>query len=77
MESPARRVSMIASAKKAAALTAKLGLSSDVLSRLKSPAGLDLGGIDPHEIALSVLAEIVQWRARDARSEGDARETTA
>jgi xanthine dehydrogenase accessory factor len=29
---------------------------------LKSPAGLDLGGIDPHEIAVSVLAEIVQWR---------------
>ncbi|WP_425074976.1 XdhC family protein [Sagittula sp. S175] len=77
LASPARRVSMIASAKKAHALTAKLDLPQQVIARLKSPAGLDLGGIDPHEIAVSVLAEIIQWRARDARPQEDVHETTA
>jgi xanthine/CO dehydrogenase XdhC/CoxF family maturation factor len=39
---------------------------------LVSPAGLDLGGIDPPEIAVSVLAEIVHldWR-NPARTRAD------
>lgn len=68
LESPARRVSMVASRRKADALTAKLaedGLDPLRLSRLKSPAGLDIKGIDPQEIALSVMAEIVLWRNTD------------
>jgi xanthine dehydrogenase accessory factor len=68
LESAARRVSMVASRRKADALKAKLrsaGLSEMRLNQLKSPAGLDLGGVDPHEIALSVLAEIVVWRNAD------------
>ncbi|MHA3978550.1 XdhC family protein [Halovulum sp. GXIMD14794] len=67
LESPAERVSMVASRRKAQVLTGKLiaaGLSEDRARVLKSPAGLDLGGVDPHEIALSVLAEIVVWRNR-------------
>lgn len=76
LASPARRVSMVASAKKATALVAKLDDPAQA-AKLKSPAGLDLGGIDPHEIALSVLAEIVQWRARDSRSQEAKHETTA
>jgi xanthine dehydrogenase accessory factor len=31
---------------------------------LKYPAGLDIGAISPEEIALSILAEIVQLRRR-------------
>ena len=65
LESPAARVSMVASRRKAEALKTKLraaGLPEARLATLKSPAGLDLGGVDPHEIALSVLAEIVTWR---------------
>ena len=68
MESSARRVSMVASRRKAEALTERLkaeGIPPDRLARLKSPAGLDLKGVDPHEIALSVLAEIVLWRNAD------------
>lgn len=68
LESPARRVSMVASRRKADALTGKLlaaGMAPDAVARLKSPAGLDLGGVDPQEIALSVLAEIIQWRNAD------------
>lgn len=72
IESPARRVSMVASQRKAEALCEKLskaGVPADRLARLKSPAGLDLKGIDPHEIALSVMAELVLWRNSDARSD--------
>lgn len=68
LESPARRVSMVASRRKAEALCAKLrqaGMGEDALARLKSPAGLDIGAVDPSEIALSVLAEIVAWRNAD------------
>lgn len=64
-DSPARRVSMVASRRKAQVLTEKLiaaGVPEARAQDLKSPAGLNLGGVDPHEIALSVLAEIVLWR---------------
>ncbi|WP_171236404.1 XdhC family protein [Ruegeria sp. HKCCA6837] len=65
LETPARRVSMVASRRKAEVLCDRLeaqGLSSAQTKRLKSPAGLDIHAIDPHEIALSILAEIILWR---------------
>ena len=77
--SPAAYVAMVASGRKAQALLDRLraeGIDQALLARLKSPAGLDLGGIDPEEIAVSVIAEIVQTRNRRAhlakanRSEG-------
>ncbi len=37
-------------------------MAAERLAALHSPAGLDLGGVTPEEIALSVLAEIVQVR---------------
>ncbi|MCP3055830.1 XdhC family protein [Aurantimonas marianensis] len=40
------------------------------LARVKAPAGLDLGAITPEEIALSILAEIVQARRRGQREGG-------
>jgi xanthine dehydrogenase accessory factor len=58
---------MVACARKARALVAKLhaeGVAEAATARLRSPAGLDLGGVDPEEIAVSVVAEIVQLRAR-------------
>ena len=36
--------------------------------RLHGPAGLDIGAIDPEEIALSILGEIVQDRRRPQRA---------
>lgn len=65
VESPAQHVSMVASKRKAGVLIEKLvaeGLPSERVARLKAPAGLDLGGIDPQEIGVSVMAEIIQWR---------------
>lgn len=37
----------------------QLGCSDSELARIKGPAGLDLGGQTPAEIALSIMAEIV------------------
>ncbi|MHA1527544.1 MAG: XdhC family protein [Alphaproteobacteria bacterium] len=71
--SPATYVAMVASGRKARALLDRLraeGIDEARLTRLKSPAGLDLGGIDPEEIAVSVIAEIVQTRNRRAQPIG-------
>lgn len=80
LESPASRVSMIASRRKAETLSAKLvceGMDPDRAARLKSPAGLDIQAIDPQEIALSVMAEIVLWRNSDRKTKGEADENLA
>jgi xanthine dehydrogenase accessory factor len=73
LHSPCRRVSMIASRKKAAVLTDRLiqeGLPATRATALESPAALDLAAIDPHEIAIAVLAEITLWR-RTTRADAD------
>ncbi|WP_353475982.1 XdhC family protein (plasmid) [Salipiger sp. H15] len=80
LESPAERVSMVASRRKAGTLCDKLagaGLEGGHIARLKSPAGLNIHAIDPQEIALSVLAEIVLWRNTDRAREGDHHESLA
>ena len=41
---------------------AEKGIPRDWLSRVRSPAGLHLSGLSPQEIAVSILAEIVQFR---------------
>jgi xanthine dehydrogenase accessory factor len=47
------------------ALRAK-GVPDEVISRIQSPVGLDLGAADPGEIALSILAGVVaKRRGRD------------
>jgi len=38
------------------------GVKAEALERVKSPAGLDLGARLPEEVALSILAEVVQLR---------------
>ena len=44
------------------------GVSAEKISRVKAPAGLDLGATSPEEIAVSMLAEIVQMRASAAKA---------
>lgn len=46
------------------------GFSEDVLSRVHSPVGLDIGAETPQEIALSALAEIVAVRRGRGGREG-------
>jgi xanthine dehydrogenase accessory factor len=58
-------VAMVASRRRTAALVEELrdeGVAEEVIERLKSPAGLDIGAATGPEIALSILAEIVQRR---------------
>jgi xanthine dehydrogenase accessory factor len=61
-------VSLVASRRRAAAIVERLGrrgVSSERLGRLKAPAGLDLGAVTPAEIAVSILAELVQHHRGD------------
>jgi xanthine dehydrogenase accessory factor len=63
--SDAAYVGLVASRKKARYLidyVGGTGVPAERLARVKYPAGLDLGGMGAAEIALSVLAEIVQRR---------------
>jgi xanthine dehydrogenase accessory factor len=58
-------VAMVSSRRRATGLVEELrseGVSDEMLGRLKAPAGLDIGAATPPEIALSILAEIVQRR---------------
>ena len=43
------------------------GLPTERVESLHAPAGLDIGAATPEEIALSILAEIVQERRNVAR----------
>ena len=43
---------------------AALGFSDEALSRIAGPIGLPLGGRAPAEIAVSILAQIIQSRYR-------------
>ena len=65
LQSEAPYVALIASKKRAGAILQYLNesnLTPEQISRLKYPAGLDFGAVNPEEIALSILAEIVQRR---------------
>lgn len=57
-------LAVVASPKRFAELKALLAEKADAtaLGRIKSPAGLDLGGRLPEEVALSILAQIVKER---------------
>jgi xanthine dehydrogenase accessory factor len=47
------------------------GIESAWLDRVRVPAGLDLGGETPEEIALEILAEMVQVRNRLPEEQGE------
>ncbi|MEM7060495.1 MAG: XdhC family protein [Pseudomonadota bacterium] len=65
LQSPAAIVTMVASHRKAEHLKTRLreeGMDRERLDQLISPAGLDIGAIDPHEIAVSILALLIHKR---------------
>jgi len=62
---------VIASGKRFAQLRDALrarGVSREALERIVAPAGLDIGARSPEEIALSIMAQIVERRRRPAAS---------
>jgi xanthine dehydrogenase accessory factor len=66
-------IGVIASAKRYAllrdALLAK-GVSREALERVAAPAGLDIGARTPEEIALSIMAQIVERRRSMPQAQG-------
>lgn len=67
LRSPACFVAMVGSRGKWAHIRKRLaddGFAKKELDRVHSPAGLDIGSVTPEEIAVSVVAQLVQERAR-------------
>lgn len=75
LEAGVRYVGLVASRKRGAAVLDALrddGVSDDLLRQIDTPAGLDIGARTPAEIALSILASIIEVRRRsgtDRRSQ--------
>lgn len=70
LSSPSVYVAFVGSRKKASVLKEELaaaGIAPSILETLHAPAGLDLGAITPDEIALSIMAEMVEIRRRGQR----------
>jgi xanthine dehydrogenase accessory factor len=62
-------VGLVASARRAAVVADALrvqGVAADDLARVRSPAGRDLGPSTQEEIAVAILAELVDWRHSQA-----------
>ncbi|HWC67640.1 MAG TPA: XdhC family protein [Acidimicrobiales bacterium] len=57
-------VGLVASRKRGEAVLATLDLCASTTSRVRTPAGLDLGARTPQEVALTILAEILASRPR-------------
>lgn len=69
LETPARYVGMIGSRKKRDAIYQALrseGFKQRDLDRVHSPIGLSIGAETPQEIAVSIVAELIQARARSS-----------
>jgi xanthine dehydrogenase accessory factor len=72
LKAPSAYVSFVGCRKKAEALRKELaetGVDPARLSAFKAPAGLDIGAVTPDEIALSILAEIIEARRHGHQSE--------
>jgi xanthine dehydrogenase accessory factor len=71
--SGAAYVGLIASRRRAEAVLGYLrdrGVDEEALARVRAPAGVDLGHLPNQEIAVAILAELVQLRAAGALTPG-------
>jgi len=67
LEAGVRYVGLVASRKRGAAVLDVLrdeGVADELLERIETPAGLDIGALSPSEIALSILARVIEERRR-------------
>jgi xanthine dehydrogenase accessory factor len=67
LEAGVRYVGLVASRKRGAAVIDTLredGVAEELLDRVDTPAGLDIGARTPAEVALSILASIIEVRRR-------------
>jgi xanthine dehydrogenase accessory factor len=71
LEAGVRYVGLVASRRRGAAVLDDLredGVAEELLGRVDTPAGLDIGARSPAEIALSILASIVEVRRRSSET---------
>ena len=69
LKTPAAYIGCLGSQKKAAAVRQKLldlGFSPAETDRVRSPVGLPIGGETPAEIAVSIAAQMIQFRTEQA-----------
>jgi xanthine dehydrogenase accessory factor len=67
LEAGVRYVGLVASRKRGSAVIDTLredGIAEELLDRIDTPAGLDIGARTPAEVALSILASIIEVRRR-------------
>jgi xanthine dehydrogenase accessory factor len=72
LEAGVRWVGLVASRKRGAGVLDELraeGVPEDLLGRLETPAGLDIGARTPAEVALAIVARIVEVRRAAERAE--------
>ena len=65
LRTPARYIGLLGSTRKRAVLFTTLageGFSKDEIGRIHIPAGLPIGSITPEEIAISIMAQLIQCR---------------
>jgi len=63
--SAASYVGLLGSRRKQAVVTKALataGVPAEALARVRVPVGLAIGAVTPEEIAVSIVAELIQWR---------------
>lgn len=68
-------MALVASRKKAEKLKNDAlgdGMNANKVACIRSPAGIDIGAVTPEEIALSILADIVNAQRRGRSSAADA-----
>ncbi len=61
-------IGLVASRKRGSAVLASLDLSDDEKLRIRTPAGMDIGARTAEEVALSILAEVIQQRISEPRA---------
>jgi xanthine dehydrogenase accessory factor len=68
-----RYVGLVASRRRGPEVLAALDLSDDEKSRIRTPAGIDIGARSPQDVAVSIMAEIIATHERATRAahEGD------
>ena len=80
LEAGVRYVGLVASRKRGAAVIGELradGVAGDLLERIETPAGLDIGARMPSEVALSIIARIVEVRRSGSEREPTSAPVTA
>jgi len=77
IKTPARYIGMIGSRTKIQTLYKNLmqkGISREVLDRVHAPIGLDINSETPEEIAVSIVAQLIQVRGQTLLSRGHSKE---